>query len=138
MNIKIDDIIIHKRIREDIGDLGELRESMRERGLINPVVINQDNELLAGYRRVMAAQELGWKDINCRVLHTTSKIDKLNIEKDENIGRKDFTLNEIRKYNEISEYIQAKGLHKIKLWLKQIFKIIRDWLDALFSRKKSW
>ncbi|HOO70929.1 MAG TPA: ParB N-terminal domain-containing protein [Spirochaetota bacterium] len=135
MKIRIDDIVIHKRIRDDIGDMSELRDSMRERGLINPIVINQDNELLAGYRRLMAARELGWKDINCRVLHTTSKIDKLNIEKDENIGRKDFTPGEIQKYNEISEYLQAKGLHKIKLWLKKIFKIIRDWLNAIFSRK---
>jgi ParB family transcriptional regulator, chromosome partitioning protein len=134
MKIKISDIVVRRRIREELGDLTELRESIRNRGLINPVVINQNRELLAGYRRLMAARELGWKEIECRTMPTRSKIEKLNIENDENIGRKNFTESEVLRYNEMREYLSATGLKKIKLFLIMLVKKIKSWLTKRFSR----
>ncbi|HRZ25598.1 MAG TPA: ParB N-terminal domain-containing protein [Spirochaetota bacterium] len=134
MKIKISEIKVRKRIREDMGDLTELRESIRNRGLINPVVINQKRELLAGYRRLMAVRELGWKEIECRTMPTRTKVEKLCIENDENIGRKDFTEGEVLKYNEMMEYLSATGLKKIKLFLILLVKKIKAWFRKAFPR----
>jgi ParB family chromosome partitioning protein len=134
MKVKINDIVIGRRIRKEPGDLVELRESMGRLGLINPVVINQDRELLAGFRRIMAARELGWTEIDCRIIHTRSKIEKLNIENDENLGRKNFTLQEIAKYREIREYLSARGFKKFQLWLQWAVKKVRQWINGLLSR----
>ncbi len=134
MKIKISEIKVRKRIREDMGDLTELRESIRNRGLINPVVINQKRELLAGYRRLMAARELGWKEIECRTMPTRTEVEKLSIENDENIGRKDFTESEVVKYNEMMEYLSATGLKKIKLFLILLVKKIKAWFRKAFPR----
>lgn len=134
MKIKISEIKVRKRIREDMGDLTELRESIRNRGLINPVVINQKRELLAGYRRLMAVRELGWKEIECRTMPTRTEVEKLSIENDENIGRKDFTEGEVLKYNEMMEYLSATGLKKIKLFLILLVKKIKAWFRKAFPR----
>lgn len=65
----MDNIIIKDRIREDFGDLQELAIDIAENGLINPPVINQNYELLAGERRLRACQLLGWDEIEVRVIH---------------------------------------------------------------------
>ncbi len=43
--------------------LKQLARSIEEVGLIYPVCVNQDNELIDGHRRVAAAKSLGWDEI---------------------------------------------------------------------------
>ena len=48
----------------------ELISSMREFGLLEPIMVIQEGELyrlIAGHRRLMAARSLGWKKIACNV-----------------------------------------------------------------------
>jgi len=44
-------------------DVSTLKKSIEKVGLINPVTINKENELLAGARRFQAVSELGWTEI---------------------------------------------------------------------------
>lgn len=58
--------------REDVGDVRELARSMAAAGLIQPVIARRDTAtgrlvLVAGHRRLAAAQELGWTTIPCVV-----------------------------------------------------------------------
>ena len=62
MQVRIDDIKVRKRIRKSVGDLSSLMESMRKYGLLQPIVIDSENTLLAGYRRLEAARQLLWKN----------------------------------------------------------------------------
>ncbi len=39
MKIKVSEIIVKKRIREDMGDISLLMESMKKNGLFNPITI---------------------------------------------------------------------------------------------------
>ena len=42
----INSIIITNRIRKDIGDIDSLTESISTVGLMQPIVINENNELI--------------------------------------------------------------------------------------------
>lgn len=135
MKIKISDIIIKKRIREDIGDILELSESMKKNGLIHPITVSDVKELITGFRRIEAAKALGWEEIECRIITVKSELEKLNIETDENLVRKDFTREEIVKIEEVRKYLSATGLEKFILWLKKLIKRLMLWIREMMPYK---
>ena len=95
MQLPIEDIKIKKRIRKDLGDLTSLIDSLRNHGLMNPVVVTKNNELIAGHRRIESAKVLGWKSIDVMVLDKISELEKLELEIEENVARKDFSGDEL-------------------------------------------
>ena len=103
--ITIDSVKIREnRQRKDLGDLTDLKASLVNVGLINPIIIEQDAEdtcfyLIAGERRYTAWKELYAEGkvsnlIPCRVFSSLSPADKHLIELEENIKRKDLTWQE--------------------------------------------
>jgi len=66
--MKISDIIIKNRFRKDLGNLEDLKKSIKEIGLLHPIVINENNELIAGQRRLESCKQLGWKDIPVTII----------------------------------------------------------------------
>jgi len=104
--IKISDIKVGKRIRHIFGDITALGVSIQRYGLINPICIDKDNNLIAGERRLRAAKGLGWKKITVTRLEDLSDTTKKEIELEENIQRKALTW---------QEEIAAKlALHELK------------------------
>lgn len=91
-NIKIDQVVIGDRFRKDLGDIGSLAASMADLGLLQPIVIDQENRLIAGHRRLEAAEQLGWTEIPVNVINLA---DIVKGEVAENLIRKDFTASEI-------------------------------------------
>ena len=83
MQVPISDIKIKKRVRKDLGDLDELKFSMNRYGLLNPITINSNYELVAGHRRLEAAKALGWEEIEAIMINTRDKITLLEIELEE-------------------------------------------------------
>ena len=108
-HIPIDEIRVGKRHRKDMGDLVELAASMVELGLLQPVVVTPDGELIAGERRLLAAQKLGWSKIPVTIVDLDAVVAG---EFAENTVRKDFTLSEavaIKRALEPLERVAAKG-----------------------------
>ena len=66
--LRIDKIIVGDRLRQELGDIDALATSIADVGLIHPIVIDQDNRLLAGYRRLAACRQLGLVEIEARVM----------------------------------------------------------------------
>ncbi len=95
MLVRISEIQIKKRIRKDSGNIKELAESMNVHGLMNPIVLTRDYQLIAGFRRLESAKKLGWENIEANIIDAPTKIKKLEMEIEENIHRKDFTPEEI-------------------------------------------
>ncbi len=95
IQIKIDDIIVRKRIRKDLGDLTQLTESIRKHGLINPIVVNTKNELVAGERRLESVKRLGWQTVPAHVVNDINELEKIEIELDENIHRRNLSADEL-------------------------------------------
>jgi N6-adenosine-specific RNA methylase IME4 len=81
-----------ERHRRKIGDLRALAASMEEIGLLQPVVVRPDGTLIAGERRLRAAELLGWADIP---VHAVDLDAVVRGEFAENTCRKDFTPSEL-------------------------------------------
>ena len=92
--MKIDEIIVKDRIRKDAGGMMELINDIKANGLINPVTVNTDHVLLAGYRRLSACKALGWTDIPAHMVSTENEEQELRVEISENEVRKEFTMTE--------------------------------------------
>ena len=91
------------RFRKDLGDLGPLIESIERQGLIHPIVLTEDNQLICGRRRLAAYIRLGRSEIE--VTYLNSSLNLREAEADENNIRKDFTIEEIA---EIDEFLRQK------------------------------
>ena len=106
---KISEIVIGTRHRKDMGDIAGLAASMSsELGLLHPIVVRPDGVLVAGERRLRAAQLLGWETIRVTVVDVAAIA---RGELAENEVRKDFTLSEsvaIKRALEPLEKIAAK------------------------------
>lgn len=87
MLININDIKINPGRREAaLEDVQRLSESIAEVGMMNPITITSDHNLIAGLHRLEAAKRLGWTEIEC----TISDMDELHTELaeiDENVIR---------------------------------------------------
>jgi ParB family chromosome partitioning protein len=106
MQIPIEDIVVKKRIRKDLGDIASLADSFKRFGQLSPIVINKKNILIAGGRRLEAAKSLGWRTINAVIIEAPGELAKLEMEIEENIQRRDFTA------GELSE--AAKKIYRLK------------------------
>lgn len=89
--LNIEDITWDKRYREDLGSIEELAESMKEKGVLQPITVSTDMQLLAGERRIRAATLAGLTKIPALVRKSEGPIDAREVELIENIFRKDFT-----------------------------------------------
>jgi ParB family chromosome partitioning protein len=93
MNISPADVIINRnrRIRKEVTPeaIATLADSISRLGLINPITLNKDNELIAGETRLRAVMSLGWTSIPFRRFEDLSEEDQLSIELEENMKRTD-------------------------------------------------
>lgn len=135
MKVRIEDIIVKYRIRSEIGDISDLMESISKYGLLNPITVTESMELLAGFRRLEACKALGMTEIECRIVPVQADIDKLLIEADENLTRKDLTVVEIGRYENEKRYLQARGLEKARLWVIRLFRRIIEWIRKNILRR---
>lgn len=132
MLVKIEDIKIKDRIRKDLGNLDDLKDSLRTYGLLNPVTINSKYELIAGQRRLEAAKALGWTSINANILSELTEIQELEIELEENNQRKEFLNDEL-----LEGYKRLEKLKNPGLWDK-FFKAIKNFfkkIKSIFQKK---
>ena len=126
MKVRVTDIILTNRIRKTLGELEGLRESIRKVGLLNPILIDMDNQLISGYRRLEAVKKLGWEYIEVRILDIRSRRQRILIETEENSHRVDFNEEEILRYQELSKKYSGTGLtHWINYWADDFLRKLR-------------
>lgn len=126
MQINIDQIVIRKRVRKNLGDLASLMESLRRHGLLNPVVINSRNELVAGHRRTEAARRLGWQTIEVRIVDSDDEADLVEMEIEENTQRKNLTTDELAE-----AYLRLDRMRHPS-WLVKVWRAIVRFFRRLF------
>ena len=117
ISLSVYDIQVGKRIRQNI-DLDMLRISMEAIGQLQPIIVDNQYQLVAGYRRLMVARGLEWDTIDVLMLDTDSKKMKLLIEMDENITRQDFTDDELQSgYSRIRRYGKGGVFWTVVNWI---------------------
>lgn len=149
---KIDIDLIEARSdqpRKNFENIEELAESIREYGLLNPIVLSKNNgkyEIIAGERRYRASIQAGLKKIDAIVRDFDQKdIDILSLV--ENIQREDLSaLEEAYAYKKLIDDFSmtqeeiAKSMGKSRSYIAnaiRLLKLNKDETDALASRKIS-
>lgn len=89
--LRVDDINVGARLRQDLGDIAGLAKSIDEYGLLHPLVIDADNNLIAGGRRLEAMKSLGWTKVEVRQFEEMTPDERRVLELEENLRRKDLT-----------------------------------------------
>lgn len=107
--VSVQDINTSDRIRSEMGDIDGLANSIKEDGLINPILLDLDGgkpRLIAGERRLRALTRLGYKELRHYnpvtrqgefILVDEARRDPLRlaaIELEENVKRKELTWQE--------------------------------------------
>lgn len=91
MRIPISEITVNPGRRElDLDDVKELADSIRELGLLHPIIVDKKYTLIAGLHRLEAVKLLEWTEIEC----TVSSLEGLKAELaeiDENVVRSDLS-----------------------------------------------
>lgn len=86
--LRLDQIIVERRHRKDLGDIASLAHSIDKLGLLHPIVVTIDHRLVAGERRLAAVRSLGWDMVDVTVAGClTDAADMLEAERDENTQR---------------------------------------------------
>ena len=96
MFVNIASIKVGMRIRKNPEGIKELAENISQVGLIHPISVDSEYNLLCGLRRLEACKLLGWNGIECKIF-------PLDVEADENLFRQEFTPEE-----------KVKGLERIE------------------------
>ncbi|QXJ30331.1 ParB/RepB/Spo0J family partition protein [Saccharolobus shibatae] len=133
MRIPLDSIIINNkilaRIKIDDEFVNELKESLKETGLLTPIIVRPSKdgkyEIIDGLHRYTAAKKLGWKDIEANIVNL-SDVDALVYSITNNIQRKQMEpideaqaiLKLINEYG-LTETDVAKRLGKSVAWVSQ-------------------
>lgn len=86
VRLPIDAIVVEEDRRRDPGDVTELAGSINEIGLLNPVTVDGDRRLIAGWRRLCAVRQLGWQTVPARVV-VCDPVRHALMELDENLER---------------------------------------------------
>lgn len=139
MKIKVEEIVVTERIRQDIGSLELLTDSIQKVGLLNPILVNSEHQLLAGLRRLEACKKLGWTEIDATILDLNGDAVKvLDIELEENKGRLDLVLTDMNEYNErMKEILTPPPQSNVILaFLKKMWARIKSFF-ASFKLKKN-
>lgn len=80
--------------RKDFGDLTDLAESIKEKGIIEPIIVRPRDgkyEIVAGERRYRAAKNIGMKTVPC-IEHDLPDNEVLEVALIENLQRKDLSI----------------------------------------------
>jgi len=79
------------RVEFDVDALGELKKSILENGLIQPITVRRKSagqyELISGERRLRASRDIGYKDIPAYIIKVESKEAMIALSLIENIQR---------------------------------------------------
>lgn len=55
-------------------DLSELEHSLMTYGQLEPLAITKDNRIISGHRRFTAMSNLGWTDVDVRIVEPTNEL----------------------------------------------------------------
>jgi len=116
MKVGVTQIKVAARIRKQSLKIEELAADICKNGLLNPITVmpsagdrspaDMEYELLAGLRRLKAAQSLGWTELEVNVVNPKDAEAALNIEYSENVQREQFTFSEKMDYTRLIEEIE--------------------------------
>lgn len=141
MEVKLSDIRLgelntRKDLNAGIEDAGleDLANSIKEKGLLSPLIVRKNDDgtygLIAGQRRFLACQRLGWKTIPAIIRDITDDTDATIISLIENVHRADMNpIDKARAYQKI--YEKYKDYNKVAKETGVSISTIKKYLTLL-------
>lgn len=115
--ISISEIVVNNKYLRLNDDVDTLKQSITAVGLIHPLVVNKQNELIAGGRRYTAVSQLGWSKVPVVVVESSTLEQEL-ISIEENMIRQKLTAVEFE-----------AGLRRAKDIYEEIYPETKEDLD---------
>jgi len=113
VDIRLSEFNIRKDLNAGTEDTGleDLAESIKDKGLLNPLILRRledgTYELIAGQRRFLSCQKLGWKTIPAIIRDVSDDTDATILSLIENVHRADLNpIDKARAYQRIYEKYQ--------------------------------
>lgn len=102
----------YEKIIPDLSkkDFYALKKSIEKWGIIEPIVINQDNVIICGKERYRAALTLGIEKVPVVVRKTNGDADIRDISIEENLRRRHVVY--LKKNKEINTFYELKGIKR--------------------------
>jgi ParB family chromosome partitioning protein len=117
-----------------ISNLDDLKTNITENGLLQPLVINQENFVISGNRRLSSIRELGWETVSVDVVQTEKEDDLKYLIYSYNRHRIKTTEEIINEINLLrihysvgsgyKKHINSNGNIQLKDWRKSVSKDI--------------
>lgn len=105
--VRVDSVIVkYERMREDLGDIDALAESIAKFGQLQPIILDEDGAIIDGFRRLSAHQKLGREEILAIDRADVDELLSRELELETNMQRKDMTWQERAKC--LSELVRIK------------------------------
>jgi ParB family chromosome partitioning protein len=131
-NIPIQKVVTNdQQPRKDLGDLQEMADSIKEKGILEPILIRPRNgqfEIIAGERRFQAAKLAGLSEIPC-IEYDIADNEALELSIIENVQRKDLTVYEqafsLKSLSDIYGYTHQEIAQKIGKSRVTVTELIR-------------
>lgn len=132
-NIPVDKMMANTlQPRKDMGDLKDLSDSIKEKGILEPILVRPKNgqfEIIAGERRYRAAKAAGLKEVPC-IEYNIPDNEAMEIAIVENIQRKDLNIFEqafsLKSLSEIYGYVHqeiARKIGKSRVTVSELLRI---------------
>jgi len=112
----------------------ELAKSIEKDGLLSPIIVYKENDyyrIIAGERRYHAANSLGWKEIECKIISREQK-DYFRLALIENLQREDLSPEEeveamlyLKKQEELTDQELADLIGKSRNYVSEILSIAK-------------
>jgi len=133
--VDIERIGVGNRIRREPGDLTPLMTSLKKHGQLSPIILSPDDSLIAGFRRLEAARRLGWKTIDAVFVPRDTELERIEIEIEENIQRRELSAEEISDGLDRLDSLRNPGVvRRILDFLRRLLRGIGRLLGRLFGR----
>lgn len=126
-SIPIDTVVTKTQLRDSNRDLSTLQQSIEKIGLLHPIVVDTNNVLISGARRLAACRAAGITEIPAiRLSITFDDMASLDIQSDENLCREALSPEELKRHIEKkttahkrTATVSSPGCFG---WLKRLFR----------------
>jgi len=104
IDIGTDSVVVKSRVRQDDGDLATLVNSIRKLGVLAPIIVDKNNVLITGGRRLEACRTAGVGTIPALRLDIDyDGMAALDIQSDENLCRQPLSAEELEKHIQLKK-----------------------------------
>lgn len=144
--LEIEEIHEKRNIREELGDLTDLTNSIKVHGILIPLIVDKDKNLIAGHRRLQAAKDAGLDEVPVHMIdgYMTPET-RIEAQIIENIQRKDLdpfeegkAYSDYKKLKKCDVEYMSKQFGKTPDYINRRIKILKaedNVADALQGRK---